>query len=147
MNIANNEKLLMLIREYTNDNHCMELLQFFGKYPCARFTRLAIVHGLFNGDAHGNSRLIEKALKRIVDGNLVCTRLENGIILYSLTEDKYSRDTICEFAVLDLPQRQLLFKANRDTNDKQVAGKPETRCKSITLSSGPLYRTAGMAAK
>ena len=141
MNITRNESILKIIREYTNDNHCLELLRFFGKYPNAHFNRLAIIHGLFNGDAHGNAHIIEKALKRIVEGNLVCTRSENGIKLYSLTEDKISRDIICDFAQLDLPQRQLLLK----NNDAEPV--PKSRARSITFGGRLLSRPVGMAAK
>jgi hypothetical protein len=141
MNLVKNENILKAIREYSDDNHCLELLRFFGKYPNARFNRLAIIHGLFNGDAHGIAHIIEKALKRIVDGNLVRTSSNNGITLYSLTEDKVLRDIICEFALLDLPQRQLLLK-NTD-----IRPAPKSRARSVSFTGGLLYRPVGMAAK
>jgi hypothetical protein len=106
-----NKGTLQLIKEYTDDRHCLELLQFFGKYPSAHFNRLAIIHAMNNGD---NYLGIAKALKRLVDNKLVEGVSEKGTIIYSLTGDMTIRDIISNIATLDLPQRKALF------NDKNI---------------------------
>ena len=97
---------LQLIKEYTGDQNCLEIIQFFGKYPSARFNRLAVIHAMNNND---NYLGIEKALKRLVENKLVECISEKGTILYSLTEDKTIRDIVSNMATLNLPQRKALF--------------------------------------
>lgn len=98
---------LQLIKEYADDYHCLELLQFFGKYSCARFNRLAIIHALNN---NGNSHRVEEALKRLVDNKLVNTCSVQGTTLYSLTGDKTLHDIVSNIATFDLLQRHVVLK-------------------------------------
>jgi hypothetical protein len=103
---------LQLIKEYTGDNYCLELLNFFGRYPSAHFNRLAIIYAMNNTD---NRREIEKALKRLVENKLIDSISEKGTTLYSLTSEKVLRDIVLNIASLDLPRRQALFN-NKDVS-------------------------------
>ena len=131
---------LQLIKEYGNDYDCMELLQFFGKYPYTRFNRLAVIHALNN---NGNSHRVENALKRLVDNKLVDACSEQGTSLYSLTGEKTLRDVVSKIATLDLPQRHVLFKNNNDCYQEQPDNSlKESNNKTLSFT-GPVIREAG----
>jgi hypothetical protein len=134
-------KTLQLIKEYVGDNHCLELLRFFGRYSRARFNRLAIVHGLYNGNAHSVAHSMEKALKRLVENKLICSSVENGIVLYSLTEDELARDIICNFATLDLPQWQIVLKDRNSCLGEQPDSDLRKSNKPLSLTSPILRQT------
>jgi hypothetical protein len=124
MYITLSQKTLEMVKPYVDDIHCVELLQFFGKYSNARFNRLAIIHGLYNGSAHSIGHSIEKALKRAVDDKLIRTLLENGINLYSLTPEKSVREMICEFANVDSLQLKTLQREKFVNALKPKSGEP-----------------------
>ena len=81
--IAVNDRLHELIKEYADDQCCQEVLRFLGRHPHTRFSRLTIVHAL-NGYRWGT----ERALSQLTDAGLVKRYAENGITLYSLSVDE-----------------------------------------------------------
>jgi hypothetical protein len=70
--------------KYANDTHCLELLQFFGKHPRTRFSRLALVHALNNGKLC----VIDRSLKRLVNDGVVILHSDKIVALYSLAGEK-----------------------------------------------------------
>jgi len=70
--------------KYSDDSHCLELLQFFGKHPHTRFSRLALVHALNNGKLW----VIDRALKRLVKDGLVILHSDKIVALYSLADEE-----------------------------------------------------------
>ncbi len=92
------------IKEYADDYGCLEIIRFFGAYPRARFSRLAVVHAL---NVHGGRLYIERALKQLADKGIVRISTNNNILLYSLTEDESLRRPALALARLDWHQWQL----------------------------------------
>ena len=92
-----------VIKEYDTDPYCLELMQFFGWYPNARFSRLAVLHAL---SANGERRCIEKALRELIDKGVVKTYSENNAPLYCLSDDVSKREAALEVARLDWGQWQ-----------------------------------------
>jgi len=97
------ENVFQLIKEYDSDPCCLELIQFFGWYPNARFSRLAILHAL---SANGERRSIERALRQLIDNGVVKTYSENNAPLYCLCDDASKREAALEMARLDWGQWQ-----------------------------------------
>jgi hypothetical protein len=100
-------KLDQFLKEYADSHYCMEVLRFFGKYPRARFSGLAVVHAL---NANGGRLYIEKALRHIIDKGVVKTSIENNVRLYSLTEDESLSSLASDLAKLDWRQWQLVVR-------------------------------------
>ena len=105
--IAIAEKLYQFIKEYADDHYCLELLRFFGGYPHARFSGLAVVHAL---DVNGRRLYIERVLRHLIDKGVVKTYIENNVCLYSLTEDESLRSLASDLANLDWRQWQLVVR-------------------------------------
>ena len=101
------ENVFQLIKEYDSDPCCLELIQFFGWYPNARFSRLAILHAL---SANGERRFIERALRQLIDNGVVKTYSENNIALYCLTDDEALRQAALDIARLDWSQWQVMLR-------------------------------------
>ncbi len=82
LTVTNNTNGITVIpdNKYADDPHCLELLQFFGKHPRTRFSRLALVHALNNGKLY----VIDRALKRLVKDGLVILHSDKIVALYSL---------------------------------------------------------------
>ena len=78
-------KLRQFIQECSNQ-YCLEPLLFLGRHPHTRFSRLVIVHAL---DARRVD--IDRALQHLINKGLVVMHAENGVPLYSLTEDESLR--------------------------------------------------------
>jgi len=138
-----NQNTLELIQGYADDIHCLELLRFFGKYSSARFNRLAIIHGLYDGSAHSIAHSLEKALKRVVEDNIINTSSENGITLYFLTRDKTCREMISEFTAIDSPRLQVILKEKPTVNKKQPVPDAAPN-KSVNFPGTIILRPAGM---
>jgi len=115
------EELCQFVKRYVDDHYCLELLRFFGGFPHARFSGLAVVHALNSdrGKLH-----TERALKQLVDKGVVRMSIDNNISLYSLTEDESLCSLASDLAKLDSRQWQLMFR--------QTIEAPENR----ELSSG-----------
>ncbi|MBM2825691.1 MAG: hypothetical protein HW402_1355 [Dehalococcoidales bacterium] len=98
-------ELCQFAREYADDQCCLELLQFFGRYPHTRFGELAVFRTL-------NSRrlFVGKALKCLTDKKLVRRDVENSVPIYSLTNDESLRNLVLDLARLDRSQWQLLLR-------------------------------------
>jgi len=105
--IAIAEKLYQFIKEYADDHYCLELLRFFGGYPRARFSGLAVVHAL---DMNGRRLYIERVLRHLIDKGVVKTCIENNVRLYSLTDDESLRSLVSDLAKLDWRQWQLVVR-------------------------------------
>ena len=101
------EHLCQLIKEYSDDPYCLELIQFFGWHPNARFSGLAILHAL---SVSGERRYIEKALRQLIDKGVVKTYSENNIALYCLTDDEALRQAALDIARLDWSQWQVMLR-------------------------------------
>jgi len=144
MNLTPSKNTLELIQGYSDDIHCLELLRFFGKYSNARFNRLAIIHGLYNGSARSIAHSLEQSLKRVVEDKLILTSSENGINLYYLTHDKPAREMISEFAAIDSPRLRVLVKEKRSTDKKQPAPEVTVSNKSVIFPGLIILRQAGM---
>jgi hypothetical protein len=92
-----------MIKEFSDDPYCLELIQFFGWHPNTRFSGLAILHAL---SVNGERRYIDKALRQLVDKGIVKTYSENGIALYCLTDNNGLRQKALDVAGLDWSQWQ-----------------------------------------
>ncbi len=90
-------KLTQIVNGYTHD-HCglLELLRFLGKHPHTRFSRLARSHVL-------NDRKVstERALRYLVDKEVVKAQGENGIRVFSLTTEEPVRSWALDLGRLD----------------------------------------------
>ncbi len=99
-------KLCQFTEKYTDDQCCLlELIQFFGRYPHTRFSRLAVIHAL-----NGRRLSTERALRYLVDKGVVKRYSENNVSLYSLTEDESLCSLALGLAKIDWCQWQLLLK-------------------------------------
>ena len=101
------EELCQFIEQYADSYHCLELFRFFGGYPHAKFSELAVVHAL-NSD-HGES-YIKKALIQLVDKGVIRRSVNNNIPLYSMTEDNWLCSLASNLAKLDWSRWQLMLK-------------------------------------
>ena len=101
------EFLCQLIKEYGDDPYCLELIQFFGWHPHARFSGLAILHAL---SVSGERLYVEKALRQLVDKGLVKTYSENNIAFYCLTDDDALRQAALDATQLDWSQWQVMLR-------------------------------------
>ena len=101
------EKLYQFIKEYADDRCCLELLRFFGGYPHARFSRLAVIHAL---DVNGGRLYTGRALRHLTDKGVVKTYIENNVCFYSLTEDESLRSLASDLGKLDWRQWQLVVR-------------------------------------
>jgi len=142
MDLTLHENTLEMIQGYVDDVHCLELLQFFGKYSNARFNRLAIIHGLYDGRAHSLAHILEKSLKRLVEDKFIHTAPQNGIILYSLTDDKKSREMIREFAAIDSQRLHTLINEKRTVCKKQPSPDIVVPNKKVIFPGSIILRTA-----
>jgi len=105
--IAIAEKLYQFTKEYADGHYCLELLRFFGGYPRARFSELAVVHAL---DVNCGRLYTERVLRYLIDKGVVKTYIENNVRLYSLTEDESLRSLASALAKLDWHQWQLMVR-------------------------------------
>jgi hypothetical protein len=101
------EKLYQFISEYADSHCCLELLRFFGRYPNARFSRLAVVHALGRNDRR---LYIGRALRHLIDKGVVKTYIENNVCFYSLSEDESLCSLASDLAKLDWRQWRLVVK-------------------------------------
>ncbi len=99
------EKLYQFIKEHADDQNCLELLQFFGRYPHTRFSELAVIHAL-----DGRKSFMQKALKELTNKGLVKRCVENNVPLYRLTSDEPLRSLVLDLAKLDWCEWQLMLK-------------------------------------
>ncbi|HEX9897558.1 MAG TPA: hypothetical protein VGA85_07885 [Dehalococcoidales bacterium] len=101
------EFLCQLIKEYSDDPYCLELIQFFGWHPNACFSGLAILHAL---SVSGERRYVEKALRQLIDKGVVKTYSENNIAFYRLTDDKALHQAVLDIARLDWGEWQVMLR-------------------------------------
>ncbi|HEY98002.1 MAG TPA: hypothetical protein G4O16_07485 [Dehalococcoidia bacterium] len=99
-----------IINKYLDDHYCLELLRFFGTYPLAKFSELAIIHA--QNDDSEKSR-IRGALGRLVMNRMVGVCIENGNHLYKLTDNDSVHDSIISLAKIEWRQwRKILGEGN-----------------------------------
>ena len=99
------DKLGQLIKEYGDDRCSLELLMFLGKHPHARFSRMAIAHSI---DAQRLN--IDRPLKQLITNGLIRMWVENGLPLYSLTEDESLGGVVSQLVNLDWYKWQTILK-------------------------------------
>ncbi len=96
--VSAQEKARDLVREFADDSYCLNLLHFFGGHPYARFNWLAVLHAQ---GMDGGKSFLEKALRGLIDQGIVKECVENGFVLYSVTDDEMLRRQVIELAKLD----------------------------------------------
>jgi hypothetical protein len=101
------EYLCNMIKDFSDNPYCLELIQFFGWHPDTRFSGLAILHAL---SVNGERRYIDKALRQLVDKGIVKTYSENGVPLYCLTDNSSLRQNALDVAELDWSQWQDMLR-------------------------------------
>ncbi len=104
--IALDEKLVVFIKEYKDDQYCLlELLRFLGRHPNTRYSRQVIVHAM-------NSRKLytERAIRYLVAKGVLRAHIEKTVPFYSLTEEEPLRSIALDLARLDWCQWQLALK-------------------------------------
>jgi hypothetical protein len=99
--------LYQFIKEYADDHYCLELLRFLGRYPNARFSRLALAHAL---DVNGGRLYIGRALRHLIAKGVVKTYIKNNVGLYSLTRDESLRSLALDLGKLDWCQWQFALR-------------------------------------
>jgi len=99
-------KLAQLVDGY-NDDHCglLQMLRFLVKHPHTRFSRLAMSHVL-------NDRKVftERALRYLIDKEVVKAHGENGIRVFSLTPEEPVRSWALDLGRLDWSQWNLMLR-------------------------------------
>ena len=88
------ENLSLFPSEYDDERHCLlGLLRLLAMHPNARLDRLAVFHALDSRTVH-----VEETLKYLIDMRVVRISNENGLTLYSLTEDESLRSSLAILA-------------------------------------------------
>jgi len=105
LTVSTQEELYRFLEEHGNSRVKRELLAFWGRHPNAKFSRYAICFALDCGKLEANS-----ALRALVDAGLVDNHTNNGLTLYSLTENEEKRRLVLELAVLDWDQWNTMIK-------------------------------------
>jgi hypothetical protein len=85
------EELCQFTKQYADSYHCLELLRFFGRYPHAQFSELAVVRAL---NLNREKLSTKRVLRQFVDKGVLRISICNNISLYSLTED----ESLCRLA-------------------------------------------------
>jgi hypothetical protein len=85
------EELGQFTKQYADSHHCLELLRFFGRYPHAQFSELAVVHAL---NLNREKQSTKRVLRQLVDKGVLRISICNNTSLYSLTED----ESLCRLA-------------------------------------------------
>ena len=101
------EELCQFIKQYADGYYCLELLRFFGGYPHARFSELAVVHALNSDHVE---LYIKKALRQLVDKGVIRVSFNNNIPLYSMTEDTSLCSLASNLAKLDWSRWQSMLR-------------------------------------
>ena len=107
------EKLSQFMKQYVDDQHCLELLRFFGGYPRARFSELAVVHAL---NSNYGKLYTRKAIRQLIDKGMIQTSTDNNICFYSLTNDESLSSLATDLAKLDWHQCWLALRQTLATS-------------------------------
>lgn len=99
-----------ITKKYADDYCCLELLRFFGTYPSARFSELAVIHAL--NDNSEKSRILS-ALGRLVIDGVVGACIENSTHLYQLSNDESMHDSVVYLAKIDWHQWQTILERRK----------------------------------
>lgn len=106
------EELGQFTKQYVDSYHCLELLRFFGGYPHAQFSELAVVYAL---NLNRERLRIKEVLRQLVDKGLLRISVFNNISLYSLTEDESLCRLALNIAKFDWHQWQLMLRQTLPT--------------------------------
>jgi hypothetical protein len=94
-----------LMKEFISNRCSQGLLRFFVVHPNGRFSKLAVVHGIFDS---GTRPEIEIALGKMIADSVVDMTIENTTVYYSLTRDEPTRQLVLNLAKFDWRQWQSL---------------------------------------
>lgn len=106
------EELGQFSKQYVDSYHCLELLRFFGGYPHAQFSELAVVYAL---NLHREKLRIKGVLRQLVDKGVLRISVCNNISLYSLTKDASLCRLASNLAKFDWHQWQLMLRQTLPT--------------------------------
>lgn len=99
-------KLATLVNGYCDD-HCglLELLRWLVKHPHTRFSRLAMSHVL-----NDRKVLTERALRYLIEKEVVKAHSENGIRVFSLTTEEPLRNWALDLGRIDSSRWNLMLR-------------------------------------
>ncbi|MBI4186641.1 MAG: hypothetical protein HY530_03930 [Chloroflexi bacterium] len=95
------------IGKFEDNHYCLELLQFFGAHPCARFNKLALIHALSD---NGGKSHVERALAHLAKKGIVEAYTDNNAHLYSLTEREPMHEMVVDLAKLGGHKWQVVLR-------------------------------------
>ncbi|MFC1987270.1 hypothetical protein ACFLVH_01830 [Chloroflexota bacterium] len=101
------DELNHFIKDTVSDYYAMQVVLFFADHPYARFNKLAIIQALKH---NGGERLIQQALRDLVNIGIINTWMDGEVTLFSLIE--HMRNLAFELAQLDVLQQQRLLQSN-----------------------------------
>ena len=94
-----------LMKQFMSNRCCQGLLRFFVEHPNGRFSKLAVVHAVYEC---GNRPQIEEALDELIKEDVVRMTIENNTIYYQLTRDEPTRQLVLHLSAFDWRQWQRL---------------------------------------
>ena len=94
-----------LMKQFMSDRCCQGLLRFFVVHPNGRFSKLAVVHAVYDSSTRPQ---IENALDRLVNDGVIRMTVEHGTAYYLLTRDEPIRQLVLNLAEFDWRQWQRL---------------------------------------
>lgn len=96
-----------MMKELIRNRCCLALLRFFIAHPNGRFSKLAIIHAIDDGD----SKLeVETALAKMVDDGILNINIENDISFYLLTREATVRQIVLDMAEFEWRHWQLVLE-------------------------------------
>jgi hypothetical protein len=105
LSVSTEEELYHFLEEHGTNRVKRELLAFWGRHSDAKFSRRVICYALDCSKLEA-----EGALRAMVDAGLVDNHTNNGLTLYSLTENEERRRLVLELAALDWDQWNTMIK-------------------------------------
>jgi hypothetical protein len=105
LSVATEGDLYRFLEEHGNNRVKRELLAFLGRHPNARFTRYVMCYALDCGKLE-----VERALRALIEAELVDMHGDDSLTLYSLTRNEEKRQPVLELASLGWDQWQLMIR-------------------------------------
>ncbi len=94
------------VKKLIGNRCCLALMRFFVTHPNGRFSKLAVVHAIDDGNSRPE---IEQDLARMVDEGVLDINIENDVSFYLLTREESARSLIQEMAEFDWRHWQLVL--------------------------------------